>query len=128
VLFVVHIETKHRNQQHSGPRNSSFAPATLRPDGFVGVTGNGTVRTRPLRCTGAKLLITADVALLGSVRVGVAGAKGLAPSDAVPVTADTSDHVVSFSTKETLAGLVGTDVTLELELDQAAVFIVGFVA
>ena len=55
-------------------------------------------------------------------------AKGLAPSDATPVTTDTTDHPVAFSTKATLATLVGTDVVLELELDRAAVFTVGFAA
>jgi hypothetical protein len=98
----------------------------MRPDGFVSETGTGTVRTRALRCTGPTLLISADVSLGGSVRVGVANAKGLAPSDATPVTRSTTDHPVAFAQRATLAALVGTDVVLELVLERAAVFTVGF--
>ena len=99
----------------------------MRPDGFVKVTGTGTVRTHALRCTGVTLVVTADVLDGGSVRVGVVGAKGLSPADAGPVTSNTTDHAISFSSgRASLAPLVGTDVVLELELDRAAVFTVGF--
>ena len=40
------------NGPHSGIRNSSFALATMRTDGFAGLKGSGTVRTQPLLCTG----------------------------------------------------------------------------
>jgi hypothetical protein len=114
------------NGPHGGARNSSFALANLRPDGFASVAGTGTVRTRAVRCTGPTLVVTADVAAGGSVRVGVAGAEGLAPSDAAPVTRDATDHTISFTAGKTLAGLVGKDVVLELVLDRAAAFTVGF--
>ena len=115
------------NGPHGGERNSSFALTTMRPDGFVKVTGTGTVRTHALRCTGVTLVVTADVLDGGSVRVGVVGAKGLSPADARPVTSNTTDHAISFSSgRASLAPLVGTDVVLELELDRAAVFTVGF--
>jgi hypothetical protein len=117
------------NGPHSGPRNSSFALATMRPDGFASMAGSGTVRTVALKCTGPTLVVTADVLEDGgSVRVGLAGAssKGLKPSDAVPVTGSTTDHAVAFAAGKTLAGLVGQDVVLELVLDRAAVFTVGF--
>ena len=117
------------NGPHSGPRNSSFALATMRPDGFASMAGSGTIRTVALKCTGPTLVITADVLEDGgSVRVGLAGAssKGLKPSDAVPVTSSTTDHAVAFAAGKTLAGLVGQDVVLELVLDRAAVFTVGF--
>ena len=98
----------------------------MRADGFVSEKGTGVVRTRALRCTGPTLVITADVAPGGSVPVGLANFKGLAPSDATPVTVDTTDHRVAFETKKTLAALVGTDIVLELVLDRAAIFTVGF--
>ena len=118
------------NGPHSGPRNSSFALANMRPDGFASVSGSGTVCTVPVMCTGPILVITADVGS-GSVRVGVVGgeakAAGLSPSDAAPVTTDTTDHVVVFSSgKATLAPLMGKYIVLELVLDRAAVFTVGF--
>ena len=114
------------NGPHSGPRNSSFALATVRADGFASVAGTGTVRTRPLRCTGPTLVVTADVLGGGSVRVGVANAKGLAPADSTSVTSNTTDHAVEFTSRATLAPLVGTEIVLELVLDRAAVFTVGF--
>ena len=114
------------NGPHSGPRNSSFALATVRADGFASVAGTGTVRTRPLRCTGPTLVVTADVLGGGSVRVGVANAKGLAPADSTPVGSNTTDHAVEFTSRATLAPLVGTEIVLELVLDRAAVFTVGF--
>jgi hypothetical protein len=98
----------------------------VRPDGFVAVTGTGVVRTRPLPCTGPTLVVTADVLRGGSVRVGVANAEGLLPGDATPVTSNTTDRAVVFSPRATLAPLVGTDIVLELALDRAAVYTVGF--
>ena len=62
------------------------------------------------------------------MRVGVAGVDGLQPSDAVPVTSNCTDHVVTFARKATLAEQVGKDVVLELVLDRAAAFTVGFAA
>jgi len=117
------------NGPHSGPRNSSFALATMRPDGFVSMTGSGTIRTVAIKCTGPTLIVTADVLENGgSVRVGLTGtsSKGLKPSDAVPVTDSATDHAVAFAAGKTLAGLVGQNVVLELVLDRAAVFTVGF--
>ena len=58
------------NGPHSWRRNSSFALAMLRPDGFVGASSTGaangtstvqTVQTVPLLVTGRTLIVTADV-------------------------------------------------------------------
>ena len=117
------------NGPHSGPRNSSFALANLRPDGFAAVSGSGTMATTPIRCTGHMLVVTADVEDGGSVRVGVAGAAGLGPSDATAVTGSVTDHAVVFPAAGpggALGKLVGKDVVLQLVLDRAKVFIVGF--
>ena len=74
------------------------------------------------------LVVTADVEDGGSVRVGVAGAAGLGPSDATAVTGNVTDRAVAFSAAGpgALGKLVGKDVVLELVLDRAKVFIVGF--
>lgn len=117
------------NGPHFGERNSSFGLATMRPDGFASMSGSGTVRTVALTCTGPTLVITVDVLEAGgSVHVGLVGSssKGLKPSDAVAVTQSTTDHAVAFQAGKTLAALVGQDVVLELVLDRAAVFTVGF--
>ena len=45
---------------HSGARNSSFALATLRKNGFVCVCGSGGYRTVPLLVTGSRLIVSAD--------------------------------------------------------------------
>jgi hypothetical protein len=116
------------NGPHSGPRNSSFALANLRPDGFVAVSGSGIVRTVPIRCTAQTLVVTTDVEDGGSVRVGVAGVVGLGPSDATAVTGNVTDRAVAFpaAAPGALGKLVGKDVVLELVIDRAKVFIVGF--
>ena len=118
------------NGPHGGARNSSFGLATVRPDGFASMAGSGTIVTRLVRCTGPTLVVNVDVlGAGGSVRVGVAGsvAPGLSPSDAIPVTSDVTDHAVVFSSGHaTLANLVGKDIQLEIVLDRAAVYTVGF--
>ena len=122
------------NGPHSGPRNSSFGLATIRPDGFVSLSGTGDVRLMQIRCTAPTLVVTADVlAVGGSVRVGVDGAVGgmkhLSPSDASPITESTTDHPIVFASgKATFAkaGLLGKDVTLRIVLDRSAVFTIGF--
>ena len=112
------------NGPHSGPRNSSFALATMRPDGFASISGSGRATTVALRCTGPTLVVSADVK--GSLKVGVPGAYGLTAEDASPVTGVANDQAVSFASQKNLSSLVGKDIVLELVLENANVFTVGF--
>jgi len=62
----VHVDGMERvyymggNGPHSGERNSSFALATLRADGFAGVSGSGSATSMPLKVTGDSLTVTVD--------------------------------------------------------------------
>ena len=113
------------NGPHSGPRNSSFALATLRPDGFASISGSGRATTVALRCTGRTLVVSADVK--GSLKVGISGGvDGLTADDAVPVTGAVNDRALSFASGKDLSSLVGKDIVLELVLEDANVFTVGF--
>jgi hypothetical protein len=77
------------NGPHSGARNSSFALATLRPDGFAGLGGHGTIQTRPVTVASARLVVTTDiVGDGGSVVVGVDGSTPPLLSSPVTINGD----------------------------------------
>ena len=126
------------NGPHSGARNSSLGVATMRADGYAALTaaGAGSVFTVPLLCTGATLLATVDVYLGwhgwprdGTVQIGMAGSgsePSLAADKAVPLTRNGTDEPVRFEGGADFAALVGTMVTLEIRLQHASVYTVGF--
>jgi len=138
------------NGPHSGSRNSSFALATLRTDGYAGLrprgTPPGTFTTVSVPCTGAKLLLTADVfakehssikststaapsvehASVGSVSAGAVGIPGLEPQDSTPIQSNVTNSVVGFANGMDFAGLIGKQVTLQFVLDSAMVYTFGF--
>jgi hypothetical protein len=121
------------NGPHNGPRNTSLGLATLRRDGFGGLAGSGTATTTKLRvpsggAAAPRLTVTADVlgAAGGSVRVGAIGVSGLDAASAVPLTANSTDAVVSFASGKTFADLAGQDVALEIVADSAMVYTIGF--
>ena len=106
------------NGPHNGARNSSFALATLRADGYAGVRGTGDASSTLLNVTGSKLTITADIlAHGGSVKIAIAGA---ADQPSVAVTANVTKHVV-------LSGLkVGSRIAVKMTLTDAMVYTLGF--
>ena len=114
------------NGPHNGARNSSLGLATLRKDGFAGLSGTGTFTTRNVTVTGEGLFISADVANGGSVAVGVVGHNGLTLDDAIPLTADVTDKIVSFKGGASLKGIIGMEVTLNIKLTMATIYTVGF--
>ena len=110
-------------------RNSSFALATLRPDGFVGVALQGDVLTTvPVLCTGAVLVVTVDVAAPhGSVQVGALGADpGLSYRMATRIVANSTDLPVTFHAGANFGSLVGRNVTLQFAGTAAFVYTFGF--
>ena len=111
---------------HSGDRNSSFALATLRKDGFAGIVGSGRFALRPVVCGGATLTVTADIAPGGSIRVGLLNSTTLGLDAATAVTADATDAAVAFAGGADFTDLVGGDVSLEVELVNATIYVVGF--
>jgi hypothetical protein len=118
------------NGPHNGARNTSLGLATFRPDGLLSVSGTGEATTILILCTGAHLIVTADLAeSTGSVAVGLLGGKaGLGIGNAVPITASSTDTPVVFKGGATFASLVGKQVQLTFKLSGAAVFTYGFTA
>ena len=80
--------------------------------------------------SGDRLVVSADMlgAQGSSVRVGALGVAGLNAAAAVPITANCSDASVTFSSGRTFAELKGQDVALEIVVEGAMVYTVGFFA
>ncbi len=112
-------------------RNSSFGMGTLRPDGFVGLAGEGRFKTVPLVATGPKLLVTADTATGtaggrgGGLNVSVSVVHGETPGEAVACNALHDRNVTDMVLCEDLP--VGAHVVLDIGLGEKAVlYTVGF--
>lgn len=120
------------NGPHSGKRNSSLGLALLRRDGYASLTGLGRVVTVPLVCTSPVLRVTVDLlptAKNASFRVGLAGvgaADPLSIDQAMPISSNATEQEVRFAGGATFEAYVGTAVTLQLELVDAAVYTFGW--
>ncbi len=119
---------------NSGERKSSFALATLRPDGWAAVVGPGTWTT-------PSWLTVTDAVLTASVDFGTGGGAlsvGVLPEDAgdddvwalknsISLTANATDAPMRWRHRTDLAPLVGKRVKLEVRLEGAAmVYALGF--
>lgn len=112
------------NGPHSGQRNTSFALATLKPDGFAGVGGsNGVTSTAPVLVTAATMIVTADVLPGGSITISVIGANLNAP----PITTNVTDHVIQFSGSG-LQPYVGKSVSFNFKVEDGVVYTLGFMS
>ncbi|MBN1341620.1 MAG: hypothetical protein JXQ73_03020 [Phycisphaerae bacterium] len=119
------------NGPHTTWRDGFFCLARLRPDGFAGFEpadpdAPALVVTKPIRCTGKTLRVSAD-AEGGSLRVGIVGADGLGIDDAQPATTDATDAPVTWKNKPDLSALVGKNVQLRFELNKAKLYAFAFV-
>ena len=96
------------NGPHNGARNSSLGLATLPVDRFAGLTypsssfsssASLSFTTKPIKCTGGTLLISADVASgTNSIRVGAVGVTGLGLDDmAHPVSSNVTRAAVTYA-------------------------------
>eukprot|EP00935_MAST-01C_sp_MAST-1C-sp1_P000037 g37.t1 len=114
------------NGPHNGARNTSLGLVTFRPDGLLSMSGTGNMTTVAVACTGAQLVVTVDIlAPGGSVAVGMdSGDVGVAQATAI--TANATDHPVSFKGGADFSAHVGKDVSLVFELRGASVFTFGF--
>ena len=122
------------NGPHSGERNTSLGLATLPSfDRLAGIRGTGrAVAARAVPVAASTLTVTADGLAPGAtVRVGVVGAGGLSLADCVALPlgdANATDAALAFAGGGDFAPLVGTNVTLEIELADAVLYSVGFTA
>ena len=123
------------NGPHSGARNSSLGLATMRADGYAALTANGptghdagSIFTVPVLCTGPTLVATVDFAPSGgTLAIGALANPDLDASKAVPLTANSTDAPVHFQGGADFTALVGKMVTLEMRMQRASVYTVGFV-
>lgn len=127
------------NGEHNGPRNTSLGLATLRPDGFVALSGSGTVFTRRVLCTAAELTVSADTDVPGEagayVQIGAqpsaewtAGQFWPSADLALPIRGrNVTDEPVLFGARSRpFEALIGRKLVLEIRLRGARVFTVGF--
>ena len=121
------------NGPHSGERNTSLGLATLpsldRLAGLRTFSIGGAARAvaaRAVTVTGDALIVTADgVAAGASVRVGVVGVAGLGLDDCVALALDDA-NATDAPLGLDFTALVGTSVTLEVELVGAVLYSAGF--
>ena len=111
---------------HEGWRESVFALATLRPDGFAGyeqiVEGEpGVVITNPVICNGNRLRITAD-GRGGSVRVGIVGDPQATVDQCEPVSDNVTDQVIEWTDGADVGRYRGKTIQLRFELDDARIY------
>ena len=52
--------------------------------------------------------------------------KGLKPADAVPFKGNVTDTAVVFKSGKSLAALQGKEVAVQVELDRATIYTIGF--
>ena len=81
----------------------------------------GTIVTRPIRCTGKQLCVSAAAAG-GSLRVALLGADGLTLDACRPITADVTDGVVKWNGATDISSFQGKDIRLKFELKAAKLY------
>ena len=133
--FSGHHWFYHRQEHQRG----QVGLAILRLDGFVSITGQGTITTRPLTFQGNVLRINAtgvDKYVgpgYGTVRVEVLDAKtsdpiqGFDKKSSDPFGDDRIDHNVTWKGKSDVSALQGRSIQLRFHLDKAKLFAFQFV-
>ncbi len=132
--FSGHHWFYHRQEHQRG----QVGLAILRLDGFVSVTGQGAITTRPLTFQGNALRINAtgvDKYVgpgYGTVRVEILDAEtgdpipGFDEKSSDPFGDDRIDHTVSWKGRSDVAALQGKAVQLRFHLDKAKLFAFQF--
>ena len=107
--------------------------ATLRVDGYAGFAGTGTfTTTTPINITGSRLIVTADVEVSASLKLGLVNAetkqpiKGFGLDDCAAVTGDVTNQQLMFPS--TLKALLGQSVLVQIRITggRSVVYTVGF--
>jgi len=134
-IYYGGFETSHAGQWHSEDwkathRSSGIGLAKLRLDGWVSVDAGdepGTLTTKPLRFTGAELLVNAAVEEGGWLGVEVLDAaaqplSGLALADCRRFRGDSVRHKVESQNSSHLSHLESTPVRLRFHLQKAKLY------
>ena len=124
------------NGPHGGARNSSLGLAMLRRDGFAAITAGGpighdagSVFTIPIKCTGSTMVATLDVAagIGGKVQIGAVGFPDVSAGQAYPLEANATNAPVTYVGGKNFAPLLGRMISLEIRLERASLYTIGFV-
>ena len=115
---------------HTDWRAGFLGLATLRPDGFAGVTPanktqTATLVTQPVNCTGRQLCLSADVDG-GAVRAAVADVDAMSLAECTPIQTDATDGPVHWRDGQDLTALVGSEIQLIFELCDATLYSFSF--
>jgi len=133
--FSGHHWFEHRKEHQRG----QVGLAILRLDGFVCVTGQGAVTTRPIKFKGARLTMNASGVDkysgpdYGTVRVEVLDARsgqpvpGFGKEDSIPFGGDKIKHLVTWKGKADLKSLRDRSIQLRFHLNRAKLFSFQFV-
>jgi hypothetical protein len=125
---------KHSFYQRGEPQKGQICLARLRLDGFVAVTGRGTLTTRPLTFEGNGLLINATGVDRyagpgwGSVRVEIVSPQtgkplsGFTKEDCQAFSGDAVRHRVRWRSAADLGSLEAGPIQLRFHLDRAKLF------
>ena len=125
-----HSPAPRRELPPGSEKPTGLCLATLRQDGFAGMRAEGEggiIRTRPLRIDHPDLLVNVDAGGDGSCRVGLldeggAPLAGYGPEDMEAIRGDHLGQPLRWRDRESVAGLHGRWITLEVELQGAELF------
>ena len=139
---VVRVYYMGGNGPHNGARNTSLGLATLRADGFSGISGTSASSfqtTSKVKVTGKYLRVSVDRTSAGdddvtataaafSFKIGVSSAKGLGVADCNGAEggSDVTDAVVEYASGATFESLVGTSVVFEIQMAHAILYTISF--
>ena len=138
---VVRVYYMGGNGPHNGARNTSLGLATLRADGFSGISGTSASSfqtTSKIEVTGKYLRVSLDrtstsdddaaAAAVFSFKIGVSSVKGLGVADCNGAEggSDVTDAVVEYASGATFESLVGTSVVFEIQMAHAILYTISF--
>ena len=121
-------------KHHGGYPSIHVRRYTLRPDGFVSVSGpysGGEMVTKPLRFSGKRLILNYSSSAAGGLRVELQTAEGkpfdgFALDDCPEIIGDRIEQTVSWKSGSDLSRLAGQPVRLRFELKDADLFAMQF--
>ncbi|MDP6778990.1 MAG: hypothetical protein QGI83_19710 [Candidatus Latescibacteria bacterium] len=120
-----HAETEWRRQAPRG----GLGYASCKPDRFVGVTAktNGKMLTRPFWTETARFCVNARIGKGGWLRAGILDTdgkpiRGLAVKNAVPISGNSTGHVLAWGGKPDLSALAHREIRVEIQCRNATIY------
>ena len=120
-----HAEKERRGM---GPRGG-LGFASCKPDRFVGVTAKttGKMLTRPFWTETARFCVNAKVGRGGWLRAGILDTdgkpiRGFTLKNAVPITGDSTEHVLTWEGKTDLSALAHREIRVEIHCRNATIY------